>query len=313
MKKLILALGVLLFGFNAYSQTEEPTSSSFFSFLNGSNEDSVNFKVLNKQKITLGKEIDEIEDRIFSINRTLTNLGTKDELKDRVNRVEREIEEINNRVSSRKNRLKNLDARLQELNEALSVAPSTEVRDSLKSQIEITKSEKEETNYDIERFETEYIQEAKYALTKRKESLEDYEKKEGLLEVQRASLKLKEDELFDVDNQISELLNRDNIRNSFRLNISIAFTVLVAIVIIGFFLIANSKKELAVNIFSGEKGIQFITLFLIIISIILFGIMGTLESRELSALLGALSGYILGKTSSGTGEQNLTNQASGTP
>jgi hypothetical protein len=51
----------------------------------------------------------------------------------------------------------------------------------------------------------------------------------------------------------------------------------------------------AKTIFSGEMGMQFVTLFLIVIAIILFGIMGTLEGKELAALLGGLSGYILGR------------------
>lgn len=101
---------------------------------------------------------------------------------------------------------------------------------------------------------------------------------------------------FEVETQISELLNRDSLANDFRVQISIAFTVLVAIVILGFYWLATRKDEVAKNIFVGEKGIQFITLFLIVSAIILFGIMGTLEGRELSALLGALAGYILGKT-----------------
>ena len=43
-------------------------------------------------------------------------------------------------------------------------------------------------------------------------------------------------------------------------------------------------------------GIQFITLFALVIAIILFGITGILEGKELSALLGGLSGYILGRS-----------------
>ena len=58
------------------------------------------------------------------------------------------------------------------------------------------------------------------------------------------------------------------------------------------------KEAIAETIFSGEKGIKFVTLFLIVIAIILFGIMGILEGKELSALLGGLSGYILGRASS---------------
>jgi hypothetical protein len=47
----------------------------------------------------------------------------------------------------------------------------------------------------------------------------------------------------------------------------------------------------------GEFGIQFVTLFSLIIAIILFGVLKILEGRELAALLGGLSGYILGRTS----------------
>jgi hypothetical protein len=48
------------------------------------------------------------------------------------------------------------------------------------------------------------------------------------------------------------------------------------------------------EIFSGQAGIQFITLLSLVIAIILFGITGILEGKELSALLGGLAGYILG-------------------
>jgi hypothetical protein len=62
-----------------------------------------------------------------------------------------------------------------------------------------------------------------------------------------------------------------------------------------FFWIAFSNDEVKKAIFSNEAGIQFITMFSIVIAVILFGIIGILESKELSALLGGLSGYILGK------------------
>jgi hypothetical protein len=51
-------------------------------------------------------------------------------------------------------------------------------------------------------------------------------------------------------------------------------------------------------------GLQFITLFSLIIAIILFGVMNILEGRELAALLGGLSGYILGRSNLGHGTQN---------
>ena len=89
-------------------------------------------------------------------------------------------------------------------------------------------------------------------------------------------------------------------QNSFRLISTGAFSALVAVVVGGFYLIAWFKDGIAAKIFSGEMGMQFVTLFLIVIAIILFGIMGTLEGRELAALLGGLSGYILGKASAKT-------------
>lgn len=104
-------------------------------------------------------------------------------------------------------------------------------------------------------------------------------------------------ELAAVDRRLAQLVNFEKERNSFRKLISGVFCALVGVVIIGFFFLAQ-KKEIAEDIFSGEKGIQFITLFLIVIAIILFGILGILEGKELSALLGAISGYILGRASS---------------
>jgi hypothetical protein len=60
--------------------------------------------------------------------------------------------------------------------------------------------------------------------------------------------------------------------------------------------IPQAEKELALlAIFSGQAGMQFVTLFSLVIAIILFGITSILEAKELAALLGGLSGYILGR------------------
>jgi hypothetical protein len=47
----------------------------------------------------------------------------------------------------------------------------------------------------------------------------------------------------------------------------------------------------------GGNSLQFCALFVVVLSITLFGVMGVLEARELTALLGGISGYILGKGS----------------
>ncbi len=119
-------------------------------------------------------------------------------------------------------------------------------------------------------------------------------------------IKVKEQELFDakqtaakIENEIDQVILAADEENEFRLIISLLFTGLVAFVIAGFYVMAY-KNNVVANAFGGEKGIQFITLFLVVIAIILFGIMGVFGGKELSALLGALSGYILGRSTSGS-------------
>jgi hypothetical protein len=82
---------------------------------------------------------------------------------------------------------------------------------------------------------------------------------------------------------------------------SVGFAALIAIVIGGFFFLASRDEVMRRAIFSGETGIQFLTLFSVVIAIILFGIINILEGKELAALLGGLSGYILGRTTQRTG------------
>jgi hypothetical protein len=66
--------------------------------------------------------------------------------------------------------------------------------------------------------------------------------------------------------------------------------------IVAFFALSFYDEKVRQAIFSGQAGIQFVTLFSLVIAIILFGIVGILEAKELSALLGGISGYILGRT-----------------
>jgi presenilin-like A22 family membrane protease len=70
-----------------------------------------------------------------------------------------------------------------------------------------------------------------------------------------------------------------------------------------FFAVAFRDEQARREIFSGQAGIQFVTLFPLVIAIILFGIIDILEGKELAALLGGLSGYILGRSTSTTSER----------
>jgi hypothetical protein len=117
----------------------------------------------------------------------------------------------------------------------------------------------------------------------------------------------------DADETISGLLVQTRNSDDFRKIVTGIFALLMGFVIIGFFVITVFNRKLLESIFSSDAGLQFITLFAIIIAIILFGVTNILEGRELSALLGAISGYILGRSTlaaaSQTGPAGVASQA----
>lgn len=103
--------------------------------------------------------------------------------------------------------------------------------------------------------------------------------------------------LVRIDDLTGDLLNTETLKNTYTNTSTIIFSVLVGGVIVGFFVIAFISEKVRDAIFSGESGIQFVTLFSLVIAIILFGVLKILEGKELAALLGGLSGYILGRGS----------------
>jgi hypothetical protein len=108
----------------------------------------------------------------------------------------------------------------------------------------------------------------------------------------RSLLLEKQAEADQVRTKIAKMLSPDQ---TFKLWASVVFALLIGLVISGFFMISWRDERILQAIFSGQAGLQFLTLFSLVIAIILFGIMGILEGKELSALLGGLSGYILGR------------------
>ena len=107
----------------------------------------------------------------------------------------------------------------------------------------------------------------------------------------------KTDQLSMVGTKVTELNNTSYVSQNFKKQISWSFALLVGLVITGFFIIAYKDGEIRKTIFSGDVGLQFITIFSIIIAIILFGITGVLGGKEIAALIGGISGYILGRSS----------------
>jgi hypothetical protein len=111
----------------------------------------------------------------------------------------------------------------------------------------------------------------------------------------RAKLQRTEDYLLALDDAVNSALLTTDTRNRFRTNICFAFSGLIAAVIIGFFVVAQKDEGIRRTLFASGTALQFVTIFCLIIAIILFGVVNILEGRELAALLGGLSGYILGR------------------
>ncbi len=97
----------------------------------------------------------------------------------------------------------------------------------------------------------------------------------------------------ETDKQVRATLRQD----AYRLWASLGFCLLVGLTIAAFFVTLHRSGDGAAEMLTGNQGIQIMTLFLIVIAIILFGLLGILESKELSALLGGITGYILGRVS----------------
>jgi hypothetical protein len=113
---------------------------------------------------------------------------------------------------------------------------------------------------------------------------------------EQASQEEKQKRRAIIDTELARRADLEQPKQLFKLQMSGVFAALVGIVIVGFFTVAFRDEQVRREIFAGQAGIQFVTLFSLVIAIILFGIIGVLEGKELAALLGGLSGYILGRS-----------------
>jgi hypothetical protein len=105
----------------------------------------------------------------------------------------------------------------------------------------------------------------------------------------------KKKQLMNAEYKINQLMIPKISQQNFMFWASIAFVILMCILLGTFFYVVSRDPITRQKIFGSDSGIQFIALFSIIIAIILFGLTGVLEGKELSALLGSVAGYILGK------------------
>ena len=127
----------------------------------------------------------------------------------------------------------------------------------------------------------------------------------------QSDIRQKEGALIEVEELIGNEIGMGTNQYIYRTIVSLIFAGIVAYLVYKFFKTIEQNEKVKESIFSGEAGIQFITLFSIVIAVILFGILEILGSNELSALLGGLSGYILGKV--GPRPQQSSSQESSSP
>jgi hypothetical protein len=117
----------------------------------------------------------------------------------------------------------------------------------------------------------------------------------------KADIDLVNQDIDNCQNQIDVALAPERKDQEFRAKISFYFTVMIGVLLLGFFLIIAFKSDKNIGRqFLGESGLQFVTMFVLIIAVILFGILGILEAKELTAILSGVSGYILGKGAKST-------------
>lgn len=101
--------------------------------------------------------------------------------------------------------------------------------------------------------------------------------------------------LNNVEYKINQLMIPRISQQNFLFWASTAFVFLMGILLFTFYFVVRRDSAVRISIFGSDSGLQFVTLFSIVIAIILFGLTGVLEGKELSALLGSVAGYILGK------------------
>ena len=59
--------------------------------------------------------------------------------------------------------------------------------------------------------------------------------------------------------------------------------------------------------------LEFSTVIVIIFTLLIFGILGTLEGKDIATILAAIAGYVLGKASAGSKQEKPVGEAAGTP
>jgi len=150
--------------------------------------------------------------------------------------------------------------------------------------------------FTVEYVETELLPTIKerFAETAERDSLNEIAYKQ----IQKNISALQQD-IFLAEQAIYASLSPEFREQDFRIWVSLTFSGLIGILMLAFFLIIFKRSDVSLSkILLSSSGLQFITVFILIIAIILFSILNVLGGSELAAILSGISGYILGKSSS---------------
>ncbi|MDR2383676.1 MAG: hypothetical protein LBD76_07340 [Prevotellaceae bacterium] len=122
------------------------------------------------------------------------------------------------------------------------------------------------------------------------------------MQIQKNADAIRQD-IFQAEQAIYDALSPEFRNQDFKIWISLTFSGLIAVLLLAFFLIIFKRSDLSLSKhLLSSSGLQFITVFILIIAIVLFGILGVLGGSELAAILSGISGYILGKGGNGAVE-----------
>lgn len=276
---LLLALMLLSSSAAAWAEDGRPPSPGITSFMDRLFDKKANFDLLRKERRRLVREIHdrhreiaEIESRLIELRRTTEQSSTERRV------LDLQLREFDYELSRWQPDPKSpTDAPRY----VLKRNPGDVPRDLSSSSFEQLKQRRADVDQRLKSF---LEREARVAeLEKEKQRKQD-------------GVRALETTLVELEEAISGEIGLGANQYLYRTVVSLIYAGIVAFLVMKFFRVIEKDANVKANIFAGDTGIQFITLFSIVIAVILFGILEILGANELSALLGGLSGYILGKT-----------------
>lgn len=281
MYTLLLVL-IVLIPTASYAEERTIPSSGVSSFIDRLFDKKANFDALRKERRTLvrqihdrHRELADIEAKLLDLRRSLEQAST-----------ERRV----------------LDIQVRELDYELGrwqldpKSPPDAPKYVLRRDVTASARENSALSFD-------QLKQRKASVEQRLKSFADREVQITELERDRQkkqdAVRVSETSLIELEEAISGEIGLGANQYLYRTIVSLIYAGIVAFLVLKFFRVVEKDDTVKANIFAGDTGIQFITLFSIVIAVILFGILEILGANELSALLGGLSGYILGKTGGG--------------